>query len=50
MAVARAAPQAGPQPRSRLSIVPLPWRYSIATQGWKQMFFLDPGVLLRGGM
>lgn len=29
-----------------LSIVPLPWRYSSATQGWKQMFFLDPSQML----
>ena len=29
-----------------ISLVPLPWRYSSATQGWKQMFFLDPGQLL----
>jgi peptidoglycan LD-endopeptidase LytH len=32
-----------------LSLVPLPWRYSGVTQGWKQMFFLDPGALLRRG-
>ncbi len=31
---------------SVLSVVPLPWRWSAATQGWKQMFFLDPGVVL----
>jgi murein DD-endopeptidase MepM/ murein hydrolase activator NlpD len=32
-----------------LSIVPLPWRFSTATQGWKRMFFLDPGEVLDGG-
>ena len=30
-----------------ISLVPLPWRYSAATQGWKQMFYLDPGMLLK---
>lgn len=29
-----------------ISIIPLPWRFSTATQGWKKMFFLDPGALL----
>ena len=32
-----------------LSLVPLPWRYSSATQGWKQMFFLDPDAVLQAG-
>jgi murein DD-endopeptidase MepM/ murein hydrolase activator NlpD len=32
-----------------VSLVPLPWRYSPAAQGWKQMFFLDPGALLQSG-
>lgn len=32
-----------------VSLVPLPWRYSSATQGWKRMFFLDPGALLHSG-
>lgn len=31
---------------SVLSLVPLPWRASTATQGWKRMFFLDPAELL----
>lgn len=31
-----------------LSIVPLPWRISADTQGWKKMFFLDPAALLTG--
>jgi peptidoglycan LD-endopeptidase LytH len=26
-----------------LSIIPLPWRITTETQGWKKMFFLDPG-------
>jgi murein DD-endopeptidase MepM/ murein hydrolase activator NlpD len=29
-----------------VSLVPLPWRYSTATQGWKRVFYLDPGELL----
>lgn len=32
-----------------LSVIPLPWRFSTATQGWKQVFFLDPGEILGGG-
>lgn len=28
------------------SLVPLPWPYSSATQGWRRMFYLDPGALL----
>lgn len=31
-----------------ISLLPLPWRFSTASQGWKKMFFLDPGVLLQG--
>ena len=30
-----------------LSLIPLPWRYSLATQGWKRMFFIDQAALLR---
>ena len=33
---------------SVISLVPLPWRYSANTQGWKKMFYLDPGTLLSG--
>ncbi|UXH77159.1 M23 family metallopeptidase [Roseateles amylovorans] len=33
-----------------LSVVPLPWRFSTATQGWKRMFFLDPGAVILGGL
>lgn len=29
-----------------VTLVPYPWRYSQVTQGWKRMFFLDPGGLL----
>lgn len=29
-----------------LSVIPLPWRISAGTQGWKKMFFLDPSALL----
>ncbi|MCM5682671.1 M23 family metallopeptidase [Schlegelella sp. S2-27] len=31
------------------SLVPLPWRYSTETQGWRKMFYLDPGVMLKSG-
>ena len=31
------------------SLVPLPWRYSTATQGWRKMFYLDPGAVLANG-
>lgn len=34
---------------SVISLFPLPWRYSSASQGWKQMFFLDPGAVLQSG-
>ncbi|MGI9575727.1 M23 family metallopeptidase [Alloalcanivorax xenomutans] len=27
---------------SVLSLIPLPWRMTTETQGWKKMFFLDP--------
>ena len=32
-----------------VSIIPLPWRFSGATQGWKQIFFLNPSQVLDGG-
>ncbi|MGR8978852.1 MAG: M23 family metallopeptidase [Gammaproteobacteria bacterium] len=32
-----------------LSLLPLPWRYSSATEGWKQMFILDPNAILEEG-
>lgn len=35
---------------SVFSLVPIPWRYSSATQGWRQMFYLDPGALLKNGI
>ena len=31
------------------SLIPLPWRYSSETQGWRKMFYLDPGVVLMHG-
>lgn len=31
---------------SVFSLVPLPWRYSTETQGWRKMFYLDPGEVL----
>ena len=31
-----------------LSLLPMPWNWSSATQGWKRMFFVDPDALLRG--
>lgn len=33
-----------------LSLLPLPWRATAQTQGWKRMFFLDPaGIVNPGG-
>lgn len=29
-----------------LSLWPRPWAYSSAPQGWKQLFFIDPGKLI----
>lgn len=29
-----------------LTLLPYPWRWDMATQGWKKMFYLDPGKLL----
>jgi len=29
-----------------LSLVPRPWQFSMKSQGWKQMFFVDPGKLI----
>lgn len=29
-----------------VSLVPRPWRFSTATQGWKRMFFVNPDALL----
>ncbi len=31
---------------SVVSIVPLPWRVTKQAQGWKRMFFLDPGKIV----
>lgn len=31
---------------SVLSLIPLPWRFSTATQGWKQIFMLNPDEIL----
>lgn len=31
---------------SVVSLLPLPWRIDASNQGWKKMFYLDPGVLL----
>jgi len=31
-----------------ISLVPLPWRITNETEGWKLMFYLDPGELLTG--
>ena len=31
-----------------LSVVPLPWKATRGTQGWKRMFFVDPGAHLAG--
>lgn len=29
-----------------ISLLPLPWRATSATQGWRRMFYLDPGPML----
>jgi murein DD-endopeptidase MepM/ murein hydrolase activator NlpD len=31
-----------------LSVVPRPWKATLQTQGWKKMFFVDPGRLIDG--
>lgn len=31
-----------------LSLVPRPWKATLQTQGWKKMFFVDPGRLITG--
>jgi murein DD-endopeptidase MepM/ murein hydrolase activator NlpD len=31
-----------------LSVIPLPWRFSTATQGWKRIFFLNPAEVIGG--
>ena len=36
------APEGGPV----LSAVPLPWRATRQSQGWRRMFYLDPGQVL----
>lgn len=33
---------------SVLGLLPRPWAWDGATQGWKKMFFRDPGALLSG--
>lgn len=32
-----------------LSLLPLPWRATAQTQGWKRMFYLDPGPIVNPG-
>lgn len=34
---------------SVVTLVPYPWRFSSAPQGWKQMFYLDPSADLASG-
>jgi len=43
----------GKQPHlhySILSLIPLPWQATTDTQGWKRMFYLDPGAKLGKGI
>ncbi len=30
-----------------ISIVPIPWRFSTVTQGWKRIFFLNPSEMFK---
>jgi murein DD-endopeptidase MepM/ murein hydrolase activator NlpD len=30
-----------------LSLLPRPWAFSTATQGWKRLFFVDPGTVIQ---
>jgi murein DD-endopeptidase MepM/ murein hydrolase activator NlpD len=42
---------AGKQPHlhySVVTIIPYPWRWDATKQGWRKMFYLDPGRWLRG--
>ena len=32
-----------------ISVLPRPWRADGSSQGWKKMFYLDPGEFLAGG-
>lgn len=32
---------------SIVTLIPYPWRWDNATQGWKKMFFLDPTLEMR---
>jgi murein DD-endopeptidase MepM/ murein hydrolase activator NlpD len=32
-----------------VSLFPRPWRFSMATQGWKRMFFVNPDAVLTEG-
>ena len=31
------------------SLIPMPWRVTLEPQGWRKMFYLDPGALLHNG-
>ncbi|MDR2155679.1 MAG: M23 family metallopeptidase [Burkholderiaceae bacterium] len=31
------------------SLLPMPWRYGTGSQGWRKMFYLDPGAMLGRG-
>ncbi len=35
---------------SIVSAVPYPWRFTTESQGWKKMFFLDPGKMISGAV
>ncbi len=34
---------------SIVTVLPYPWRVTAESQGWKKMFFLDPGLFLTSG-
>jgi hypothetical protein len=37
-----------PRGRPVIASVPRPWKATTQTQGWKRMFFVDPGALIGG--